>query len=151
MIGCVNSPLPPRPEGARRRDSRNLAFTSYFMSVYVAVVFRSSGSLNQPISYTAGTDPRGRAHRGRLRKRRLLAGGALDLHEGVSRRLVSRSARSQFGKVGKRFCVIIALKVEFPIPSLVRFRHVLFWEFPCPAWAVASYRSGTQAGETPQD
>ena len=24
------------------------------------------------------------------------------------------------------------------IPSLVRFRHVLFWEFPCPAWAVAA-------------
>ena len=37
---------------------------------------------------------------------------------------------------------------EFPIPSFVRFRHVLFWEFPCPAWAVASCRSGPQAGGT---
>ena len=27
---------------------------------------------------------------------------------------------------------------EFPIPSCMRFRHVLFWAFPCPAWAVAS-------------
>ena len=38
---------------------------------------------------------------------------------------------------------------EFPIPSFVRFRHVLFWEFPWPAWAVASCRSGPQAGGTP--
>ena len=27
-----------------------------------------------------------------------------------------------------------------------RFRHVLFWEFPCPAWAVASCSSGPLAG-----
>ena len=27
---------------------------------------------------------------------------------------------------------------EFPIPSFVRFCHVLSWGFPCPAWAVAS-------------
>ena len=26
-----------------------------------------------------------------------------------------------------------SLYTEFPIPSFVRFRHVLFWEFPCPA------------------
>ena len=38
---------------------------------------------------------------------------------------------------------------EFPIPSFVRFHHVLFWEFPCLAWAVASCRSGPQAGGTP--
>ena len=38
---------------------------------------------------------------------------------------------------------------EFPIPLFVRFCHVLFWEFPCPAWAVASCRSGQQAGGTP--
>ena len=38
---------------------------------------------------------------------------------------------------------------EFPIPSFVRFRHVLFWEFPCPPWAVASCSSGLQAGGTP--
>ena len=36
---------------------------------------------------------------------------------------------------------------EFPIPLLVIFRHVLFWEFPCPAWVVASCSSGPQAGE----
>ena len=36
---------------------------------------------------------------------------------------------------------------EFPIPSFVIFRHVLFWKFPWPAWAVASCRSGPQAGE----
>ena len=33
---------------------------------------------------------------------------------------------------------------EFPIPSFVRFRHVLFWEL-----AVASCSSGPQAGGTP--
>ena len=38
---------------------------------------------------------------------------------------------------------------EFPIPSFVRFHQVLFWEFPCPAWAVASCSSGPQAGGTP--
>ena len=31
---------------------------------------------------------------------------------------------------------------EFPIPSFVRFRHVLFWEFPIPAWAVATVLIG---------
>ena len=31
----------------------------------------------------------------------------------------------------------------------MRFRHVLFWEFPCPAWAVASCSSGPKAGELP--
>ena len=30
----------------------------------------------------------------------------------------------------------------------MRFHHVLFWEFPCPAWAVVSCSSGPQAGET---
>ena len=34
---------------------------------------------------------------------------------------------------------------EFPIPSFMRFRHVLFWEFLCPAWAVASCSSDPQA------
>ena len=38
---------------------------------------------------------------------------------------------------------------EFPIPSLVRFHHVLFLEFPCPAWAVASCSSGPQAWGPP--
>ena len=38
---------------------------------------------------------------------------------------------------------------KFPIPSFVRFRHVLFWEFPCPSWAVASCMSGPQAWGTP--
>ena len=37
---------------------------------------------------------------------------------------------------------------DFPIPLFARFRHVLFWKFPCPAWAVASCRSGPQAGGT---
>ena len=37
-IGCVNSLAPPRPEGDRRRDSRNLAFVLYFMSVSHAFV-----------------------------------------------------------------------------------------------------------------
>ena len=36
------------------------------------------------------------------------------------------------------------------IPSFTRFHHVLFWEFPCPAWAVASCRSSPQAGELPK-
>ena len=40
---------------------------------------------------------------------------------------------------------------EFPIQSPVRFCHVLFWEFPCPAWAVASCRIGPQAGELPKN
>ena len=32
---------------------------------------------------------------------------------------------------------------EFPIPSFVRFRHVLFWEFPCPELAaVAAHKPG---------
>ena len=44
---------------------------------------------------------------------------------------------------------IWAYSTEFPIPSFVRFRRVLFWEFPCPAWAVASCSSGPQAGGTP--
>ena len=35
---------------------------------------------------------------------------------------------------------------EFPIPLFMRFRHVLFWEFPCPAWAVARCSSGPLAG-----
>ena len=35
---------------------------------------------------------------------------------------------------------------EFPIPLFMIFRYVLFWEFPCPAWAVASFSSGPQAG-----
>ena len=39
---------------------------------------------------------------------------------------------------------------EFPIPSFVRFHLVLSWEFPSPAWAVASCISGPQAGGTPQ-
>ena len=30
-LGCVNSPLPPRPEGARRRDSCNLCRTHLFL------------------------------------------------------------------------------------------------------------------------
>ena len=49
--------------------------------------------------FLSGTDQRGRAHRGRVCEQRLLAGGALDLHEGESRGLVGSSARSQFGKV----------------------------------------------------
>ena len=39
---------------------------------------------------------------------------------------------------------------EFPIPAFMRFRHVLFWEFPCPAWAVSTGCSGQQAGELPK-
>ena len=39
---------------------------------------------------------------------------------------------------------------EFPIPSFVTFRHVLFWAFPCPAWAVASCSSSPHAGELPK-
>ena len=42
------------------------------------------------------------------------------------------------------------MTTEFPIPLFLRFRHVLFCEFPCPAWAVASCRSGPQAGELPK-
>ena len=38
---------------------------------------------------------------------------------------------------------------EFPIPAFMRFHHVLFLEFPSPAWAVASCSSGRQAGGTP--
>ena len=38
------------------------------------------------------------------------------------------------------------VSTEFSIPSCVRFCHVLFWELPCPAWAVASCSSGPQAG-----
>ena len=45
----------------------------------------------------------------------------------------------------------IALYTEFPIPSFVRFRNVLFWEFPWSAWAVASCSSGPQAGGTPEN
>ena len=30
------------------------------------------------------------------------------------------------------------------------YSYILFWEFPCPAWAVASCSSGPQAGGTPQ-
>ena len=43
----------------------------------------------------------------------------------------------------------ICYTTEFTIPSFMRFHHVLFWEFPCPAWAVASCRSGHQAGGSP--
>ena len=47
-------------------------------------------------------------------------------------------------------CTLDTSSTEFPIPSCVRFRHVLFWEFPCPAWAVASSCSSSpQAGGTP--
>ena len=45
----------------------------------------------------------------------------------------------------------IAVLSEFPIPLFVRFRHVLFWEFPCPAWAVASCSGGPHAGGTPKN
>ena len=38
---------------------------------------------------------------------------------------------------------------SFPSHHAERFSHVLFWEFPCPAWAVASCSSGPQAGGTP--
>ena len=38
---------------------------------------------------------------------------------------------------------------SFPSHHAERFRHVLFWEFPGPAWAVASCSSGPQAGGTP--
>ena len=45
--------------------------------------------------------------------------------------------------------VSLSSTTEFPIPLFLRFRHVLFGEFPCPAWAVASCRGGPQAGGTP--
>ena len=35
---------------------------------------------------------------------------------------------------------------EFPIPSCREVLSYLVWEFPCPAWAVASCSSGPQAG-----
>ena len=38
---------------------------------------------------------------------------------------------------------------SLPSHHAERFRHVLFWEFSCLAWAVASCSSGPQAGGTP--
>ena len=38
---------------------------------------------------------------------------------------------------------------EFPIPWFVRFHHVLYWEFPCPAWAVAAV-AAHKPGELPK-
>ena len=37
---------------------------------------------------------------------------------------------------------------SFPSHHAERFCHVLFWEFPCPAWAVASCSSGPLARGT---
>ena len=34
---------------------------------------------------------------------------------------------------------------SFPSHRFLRFRHVLFWEFPFPAWAVASCSGSPQA------
>ena len=38
---------------------------------------------------------------------------------------------------------------EFPISSCREVFQIIFREFPCPAWAVASCSSGPQAGGTP--
>ena len=54
----------------------------------------------------------------------------------------------QRNKVSQSIGNLIIQSTEFPIPSFVIFRHVLFWEFPCRAWAVASCSSGPQAGGT---
>ena len=124
--------------------------------------------LFNPIIYWAGTDQRGRANRGRLRERRLFAGGALDLHERVPRRLVSRSARSKFGKVGRKFhqswdflhsvcvnqgvnlrspllqlagklCTLIHTNLESQIPSMVIIAlNVVKIDLNCPKFTVIS-------------
>ena len=57
------------------------------------------------------------------------------------------SSRDNFATTALCGIFIEYLCTEFPIPLFLRFRHVLFWEFPCPAWAVASCSSGPQAGE----
>ena len=38
---------------------------------------------------------------------------------------------------------------EFPVLSCREVFRIIFREFPCPAWAVASCRSGPQARGTP--
>ena len=63
-------------------------------------------------------------------------------------RLLNRHAKVQVGGSAEElhFRVSEETYTEFPIPSLVRFCHVLFWELHCPAWAVDSCNSSPQAG-----
>ena len=42
------------------------------------------------------------------------------------------------------------ITTEFPFPSCREVRRIIFREFPCPAWALASCSSGPQAGELPK-
>ena len=70
----------------------------------------------------AGANKRGRADRGGVRERGLLAGGAVGVHEGEPRGLARSSARSQSGKVGKEdtftgFPVVTVLTGP-PIPKV---------------------------------
>ena len=47
------------------------------------------------------------------------------------------------------FCLTLKINLQsFPSHYAERFRHVLFWEFPCPAWTVARCSSGPLAGGT---
>ena len=69
---------------------------------------------------------------------RLFDAAEYDLHEGVLQPLDVLAAHVRELHVLVHPGQTRKQHTEFPIPSCVRFRHVLFWEFPCPAWAVAS-------------
>ena len=77
--------------------------------------------------------PRRRGEPGR--ERRPGGAGPLEGARRLGRRQVHTRHRPHPRVPGRVTCT----NIEFPnpIPSFARFRHVLFWEFPCPAWAVA--------------